>query len=544
MGHLTRPCMGPRGFGRLLIAACLLFVGGAHTSPGAAASAPWATLGPDLVPSHGALLGTWSLPRSGRTDAQELAYVESEIGEPFAIYHTYAQATTPMPTPDMRSAAASGHIDLVDITPGASWAEVAAGATDSQLIAQADGLRAFGYPVMVTFDHEANARIGSSGTPAQFVAAWRHVYDVYRRQGATNVIWVWDMTGELFDNEQNANAMYPGGGYVDWVAADAYNWSPVRAGAPWRTFQQAFQPFYTWTLHTGKPAMAEETGVVENPSDPGAKAQWYAGMAASVEAWPNMKAVVYFNSSRDGAWWFDSTAQALAAFRAVAQSPYFNPETQQPPVDTVAPAITGTAQVGQTLRVTQGTWTGATTIGDQWVDCAAAGPCTPIPGATGSGYTVAESDAGYAIGLLETATDAAGSAVATAAPSSPVSVAGPVTVTPVPVVTTATIAFTLYRPATVTVEIADASGSVVRHKVNARPYAAGSVSANWSRMTDAGTRARPGVYQAVVIAAAPDGATWRQSVPFTVGTSSTGAASMRRYASPDGWSTVATSGRS
>jgi hypothetical protein len=323
--------MRARGLTCLLGALVLAVATGAHAQSGTAATTPWSTLGPDLVPAHGALLGAWTLPRGGRTCMQELAYVENEIGEPFAIYHTYLQATTPLPTPSMTAAAASGHINLIDITPGDSWANVAAGTTDSELIAQADGLKAFGYPVMVTFDHEADARIGSSGTAAQFVAAWRHVHDVYQQQGATNVIWVWDMTGELFLNPANATAMYPGDQYVDWVAADAYNWYPGRAGAPWRSFQQAFQPFYTWALATGKPAMAEETRVQDDPSDATAKPQWFSDMATTVENWPDMKAVVYFNSNRTESWWLDvatsagSTGPASSPERTAVTAPPTSP---------------------------------------------------------------------------------------------------------------------------------------------------------------------------------------------------------------------------
>ena len=452
------------------------------------------------------------------------------------------------------------------------------------------------------------------------MAAWRHVHDVYQQQGATNVIWVWAMTGQLFVNPQNATAMYPGSQYVNWVAADAYNWYPSRAGAPWRSFQQAFQPFYSWALQTGKPAMAEETGVQEDPSDSGAKAQWYTAMATTVESWADMKAVVYFNSDRDGPWWIDSTPQALSAFRAVAQSPYFNPETEQtqPPVEISAPTITGTAQVGLTLQAQPGSWTGADSIGEQWEDCPAAGSCTPIEGATGSTYTVGPADAGDAIGLLETATNSAGSAAASAVPTAPalpappvdqtppsitgsleagstitgapgswtgsptafsyqwlscesgacepiagatssvytivssladatlglavtatnaggsasatsaatapVSDAGPVTVTPAPVATRARIVFALYRPATVTVQIANAAGVVVRHKVNAHAHRAGTVLVKWSRMTDAGSVAAPGDYLAVVIVTGADGTTWRQSVPFTVAPAGAGTA--------------------
>src|SRR5262249_27485835 len=151
---------------------------------------------------------------------------------------------------------------LIDITPGDTWANVASGATDPELIAQAAGLKSFGYPVMVTFDHEADARIGQSGTPAEFVAAWQHVNDVYAAQGVTNVIWVWALTGYGFWTPSKASSMYPGDAYVDWVAADSYDWYPGRAGTKWVSFQQTFQPFVTWVAANApdKPMMAEETG--------------------------------------------------------------------------------------------------------------------------------------------------------------------------------------------------------------------------------------------------------------------------------------------
>lgn len=79
------------------------------------------------------------------------------------------------------------------------------------------------------------------------------------------------------------------------------------------------------------------------------------------------------------------------------------------PVNTVAPAITGTAQVGQTLTVTNGTWTGAATItyARQWL---AAG--TAISGATGTTYVPVVGDVGKVITCRVTATNSLGSAQA------------------------------------------------------------------------------------------------------------------------------------
>lgn len=81
-------------------------------------------------------------------------------------------------------------------------------------------------------------------------------------------------------------------------------------------------------------------------------------------------------------------------------------EASPGPVNTVAPAITGTAEVGETLTCSTGTWTGTGTItyARQWqrdgVD---------IAGATGSTYTLVSADGGASVRCIVTATDDEGS---------------------------------------------------------------------------------------------------------------------------------------
>jgi hypothetical protein len=85
------------------------------------------------------------------------------------------------------------------------------------------------------------------------------------------------------------------------------------------------------------------------------------------------------------------------------------------PTNTELPTITGTAQVGQTLSATTGTWTGSpTSFGFQWQRCDAAGSaCVAIPGATAGTYVAAASDSGSTLRVSVTATNPAGSATAT-----------------------------------------------------------------------------------------------------------------------------------
>ena len=75
------------------------------------------------------------------------------------------------------------------------------------------------------------------------------------------------------------------------------------------------------------------------------------------------------------------------------------------PVNTVAPAITGTAQEGQTLSCSTGTWTGTApiTYTYQWYRGASA-----IGSATNSTYTLVTADVGQNIKCTVTATNIAG----------------------------------------------------------------------------------------------------------------------------------------
>ena len=84
--------------------------------------------------------------------------------------------------------------------------------------------------------------------------------------------------------------------------------------------------------------------------------------------------------------------------------------TATAPVNTVAPVISGTAVVGQTLSSTTGTWTGTPTItyAYQWKRNG-----SNIASATSSTYTLVQADATFAITCAVTATNIAGSAEAT-----------------------------------------------------------------------------------------------------------------------------------
>jgi hypothetical protein len=91
------------------------------------------------------------------------------------------------------------------------------------------------------------------------------------------------------------------------------------------------------------------------------------------------------------------------------------------PVNTVAPTITGTAQVGATLTAVPGTWTGTETpvISYQWNVAGAA-----VAGATASTFVPAPSAQGSTVTVTVTGTNWAGDVSVTSAATSTVAAAG------------------------------------------------------------------------------------------------------------------------
>src|SRR5262249_40640248 len=61
----------------------------------------------------------------------------------------------------------------------------------------AEAVRDQRVPVALRFAHEMNgtwypwSESQSGNRPGQYVVAWRHVHDIFRQVGATNVIWIW-----------------------------------------------------------------------------------------------------------------------------------------------------------------------------------------------------------------------------------------------------------------------------------------------------------------------------------------------------------------
>lgn len=180
--------------------------------------------------------------------------------------------------------------------------------------------------ILLRFGHEMNGPWYPWGSPInqpeEYVAAFRHVVDIFRAEGARNVRFVWAPNVE-YPGSAPIGPLYPGDAYVDWVCIDGFNWGTSRADSRWEGFDQVFRSTYDQviSLAPSKRFMVE-TASSEMGGD---KAAWILDAFGTQvpQRFKRIEVVLWFDEEKETDWRVTSSPAALHAFRqAVAVSPY------------------------------------------------------------------------------------------------------------------------------------------------------------------------------------------------------------------------------
>ena len=118
-----------------------------------------------------------------------------------------------------------------------SNAAIANGRQDHYVRSVAADVARFEGPVFIRYAHEMNGWwYPWSHQPRRYVEAWRHVHDLFEREGATNAVWVWSANTNLFEGarvwRRRLTAYWPGDRYVDWVGSTMINFGGVKEHSP------------------------------------------------------------------------------------------------------------------------------------------------------------------------------------------------------------------------------------------------------------------------------------------------------------------------
>jgi mannan endo-1,4-beta-mannosidase len=205
-------------------------------------------------------------------------------------------------------------------------ARIAAGAFDRYVARYAREVKRYGGPIMLRPFHEMDGNwypwggTVNGNTPRDFVAAWRHVHDVFARLGVDNVTWVWSVnaTSVPARADNTPQAYWPGGRYVDWIGISGFNWGLSRSFGSWSSFDHIYGSRVDLLRRYHRPIAVTEIAAAEVGGD---KAAWIAETFARLRAYPSVRAVVWYDkrASRLEDWRIQSSPEAQAAFaRAVA----------------------------------------------------------------------------------------------------------------------------------------------------------------------------------------------------------------------------------
>jgi mannan endo-1,4-beta-mannosidase len=181
----------------------------------------------------------------------------------------------------------------------------------------------WGKPFFLRFDWEMNGfwfpwSEGINGnTPGQYVAAWRHVHDIFEQVGATNATWVWCPNVDLYNSLTPLGSLYPGDRYVDWTALDGFNWGKRRGSPGWQSFNQVFHRTYHRIVKRVAPSKPMMLAEVASSDKGGSKAAWIKDMLSKVRhRYRKIRAVVWYDVDDRGTNWpIERSKRAGNAFR-------------------------------------------------------------------------------------------------------------------------------------------------------------------------------------------------------------------------------------
>ncbi len=247
---------------------------------------------------------------------QIFAHVEAfrrTTDSPVSVVEFYNPFGRPFQRWEAQQAVATGALPLIQLNPRhVSLTSVARGVYDERIRKYADAVKAFGCQVVLSFGHEMNGWWYPWGlpatTPATFIAAWRHIHDVFAAQHVSNVIWSWDPS-HLYQTFRTKSASpasewYPGNRYVDWVGLDGYL-------ARGQTFRGIFEhQLRNIRSVTGKPVYLAETGVAGGPDQVRQITQLFASLRGY-----RLIGLVWFDLNRKQPWRLEGRPAGIAAFR-------------------------------------------------------------------------------------------------------------------------------------------------------------------------------------------------------------------------------------
>jgi len=232
------------------------------------------------------------------------------------------------------------------VQPDYTLAKIASGAHDAYIRDFAEQAREWEHPFFLRFDAEMNgfwfpwgASVNGNDA-ADYVAAWRHVHDIFNQVGATNATWVWCPNVDFTRALTPLHSLYPGNAYVDWTCLDGFNWGNTRNSAGWQSFDKVFKDTYKRIVKIApsKPMVIGEIGSEERG---GSKPKWIKNAFQTIpRRYPKVRGVIWFDERDQGMDWpIESSKASTNAFAKAIHRNLYRPNvfSELPPGPVLPP---------------------------------------------------------------------------------------------------------------------------------------------------------------------------------------------------------------
>ena len=119
--------------------------------------------------------------------------------------------------------------------------DIANGVYDFYLKTWAVEVKNIKTPIFIRLAHEMNDPYRypwgpQNNDPKDFILAWKHIHDLFKKVGANNVIWVWAPHPAY----GSFSKYYPGSEYVDFIGIGTLNYGPIVNWGKWWSFDEIF----------------------------------------------------------------------------------------------------------------------------------------------------------------------------------------------------------------------------------------------------------------------------------------------------------------
>jgi hypothetical protein len=326
-----RRALAGAGLACLLSCSLLLAPGAAVAKKRAPASLYWGAQIGDQMTGEAAPWDMNPVYRFEQLVGKGLSLIE--FGSPFSECDSSGCLMTKFPSTPLENARRYGAIPVFSWSssqspttidePDYSLGAVLGGGYDGYIREFALKAKAWGHPFFLRFDWEMNGfwfpwNEGVNGNqPGEFVAAWRHVHDIFTEVGATNATWVWCPNVDLYNSLTPLGKLYPGDAYVDWTGLDGFNWGRRRGSPGWQNFNQVFHRTYKRIVKRVAPHKPMMLAEVAASDKGGNKPAWIKNMLATVRHdYRKVRAVIWYDVDDRGTNWpIERRPQDYKAFR-------------------------------------------------------------------------------------------------------------------------------------------------------------------------------------------------------------------------------------